>query len=639
MKIRYSKEKQDAIIEYTVEEFRDFTMKIPVSKLMVITKRLPQEKGFRPGKDTVLRLIKFFKRVKRWTEKDWELMIDIWVVWTESNPVFQQTLNLYSKDKLEKFIQEMINKPEIRYKATEKLIQAGKIEIVSEEMLYDWYKFGPFPTDEEVINLIRSAGLQEDYALQPRVGKIENKVGQLEVVYQNLDIQYKSLYTNLDINTKVVTEIKEFKIQLESKSVQNQEIIERINHLENTIDILNKNYNIALHQLDLLRDKLLESENKINLINGEVQTIKKSNTSWDEKHSQLEDLSGSVNKSILDLEEKISNLQQNSGKNIEEKLQENSTKQSTNLPSRGDNQIFEVLPISSQYRPDSIPLGNLKQTITHLEKNLNGLGIKLSDARNLSTEIFSALASGQLVTFDGSLAFIVAERCALSLAGEGVHLIRIPIGLTDTLSLELELKKYIETCSDSTVAIILEGINRSSLETYGFFIRQLIIERLFHKQDNGLSLLLFATIAGGPTAIPYGKEVLELGPVFHTDVLGWMNKSASKEMPGSIQNDVWLQVTELSDIEVDWEEISIPDWLLREGGAFWRRTLMMACTLGMELESSSNYPIQKLVLFGWVLPMALQIGGDRIKEIIDINIDDDRTKGLLHFNNPEMVEI
>ncbi|WP_035295389.1 hypothetical protein [Brevibacillus thermoruber] len=638
----YSEEKREIINSYTIEQLKKFALQIPPNKLQEILKNLPPVKGFRPGKDIPIRLVTFFKKINRWTDDDWGLMAKIWALWTENNPVILKVLNVQSRTELDVVVQKMITDQEVRRGFIKKLVQLGHTGSMTREMLLDWYNFGPFPLDKQVEDLIDLTIPQAENNLRERLTVAEQKLHAISQEYQSQSADIKAVQSNYRNVMKIAAEISDIQSKLMSLDENIQRITVLLKQLENTVNTANKASDDFSGKLKSLSEEMGLLGSKVDIVEKSIEEIRKDSVV----------LSSTLHESVNDMQLKLIQYEQTVG-SIQQNL-DHSLTQISEIANSGFYQqendfkptyVLRSTALFSRCTAESIELANSKAAIDQMVKNLNGLGIKLPQARRMACEVLSALAAGQMVTFDGPLGPIVAERCAHSLAGGAVHMVRIPVGLLDSYFFERHLSAWIDESeiSSSPVAIILEGINRSALEVYGAGLRQFIVERVFRLVSKGYNLLIFATIVEGPAAIPIGKEILELGPVFATDSLGWMDKVASQGKQGFIKSEVWLEITRLPEIKPDWQESLVPDWLLLEGGTLWRRILMTALLFLIEFTNDSdNYIAESTavsaVMFGWILPMALQVCSDRVQEVLDGIELDDRTKVLLMRSVREVMQ-
>ncbi|WP_374712412.1 hypothetical protein [Symbiobacterium terraclitae] len=268
--------------------------------------------------------------------------------------------------------------------------------------------------------------------------------------------------------------------------------------------------------------------------------------------------------------------------------------------------------------------------IKHLEQNLFDLGLQRKQSRRLAVDVLTAALTGQMIVFSGSMAFTSAMRCAYSLSGNQVYVLRVPVGLWDSSGFDRSFQEIVDTAraSGGTAAVIIEGINRSALEVYGSYLRELICNRALGLQDLESPLIILGTVVHGSSAIPYGKELLELGPVFDTDSLGWTYRSARYADPGVILPQVWSERAN-PEISPYWEGEILPQEVSVEAGPLWRRMVSLAYHVHEEIDPSVDLPPAARLSFGWVLPMALHLRLELPEEILSQYREDDRCHLML----------
>jgi len=160
---------------------------------------------------------------------------------------------------------------------------------------------------------------------------------------------------------------------------------------------------------------------------------------------------------------------------------------------------FPTLKTSSKSGPKliSTPIAAAK----HLEKNLTSLGLLNVSARPLAREVLVAAPLGQLLLFCGSLAEAIAEACAVSLTGDEPKRVSVTIGSTGPLA-------WPDEFVHGTGAVLIHGVNRSCLSSYGDPLRKLLTDRVLGRPVGQLPLLL-GTLLDGPSTLPLGPVMTE----------------------------------------------------------------------------------------------------------------------------------
>lgn len=636
----YLTEKRNFLISYSPKDFMEFTISIPNSKLQEVVNQLPSIKGFRPGKDINIRLHTFFNKINRWTDDDWDLMRKIWILWTEAHQVDQNILELNSHSEYIDLVQKMINDDKFRRSIIRKMIKMSYRGSVTNQIIHDWYLFGPFPLDANLDYFFEMAPMQELGILFKQMRTMEEQLTPFDsVLLKDIHNNMSMTQTNDSQLVNLSSEIE--KIQPKLKFLQEQESKHAIlwGVLENSVGSIANKSETNSKELDVLRRDLFQLGNKVAEAELDLKESLEHISVWNEACKRLPDMQAE----LMELKQTVVTIRIELDSYINRhSLQATLIDKQQQVLLENDRILnTQIIVFCEDVNP--VQLNNSIEAITHVAKNLNLLGIKLSNARRLACEVFAALAAGQVVTFEGTLNRLVAERCALSLASE-VHLIKIPVGELDgdLFDKQLEAIASVVLESDFTISVILEGINRSALEVYGARLRQLVVERLFGLAHTRLNLLLFATLVEGPSTIRLGKQILELGPVFSTDALGWMDTKASKGLSGVIPSVTWLEMINLPPIKYEWEESVIPEWLLVEGGALWRRVLLTANLFLENISSSVSLwntldPTTNL-FFGWVVPMAIETYPDQVQNIVKDIECEDRVKNLIIRMIPEVFQ-
>lgn len=583
------------------EELINFTLSIPANMLRTVVSRLPTvQGGFRPGKDISVRLMKFFGRIKHWTDDDWCLMAEIWSLWTRGHSEMYEALGMPNDDELERLVSELNETPERLRELIGRLVAAARRGAFDRESLQMWYELGPLipdsitslwillaPSKEELASLSQLRGLQERFPL------IEGQLERTLHMYKSLQSQIKNV---ADSGLAHENQLKALAKQLVALKDTQDQACASISKLYQQIEGIQKYQNDRLQALELQLTEYATSYDPT----FDPVVLKAAQEALKQYVESIAAQVEGLQSQIAELENRVSGA-------------------------AGPTMIVTHFKSSTH----TCDLVDRQSVVTHLARNLGGLGLNLVEARTLATDVVIAALTGQLISFGGSLGAKVAQRCALSLAGNYVTM-HIPVGLMDGSHFSHVLTRVVDDvrASGHTTALILEGINRSAIEVYGPSLRDLICNRMLGLEDQGLPLIILATLVQGPSAIPCGKEILELGPVFDTDALTWTDRVPTPAQAGMMLPQAWtMQATE--DIPFDWQDIALPQKLVAAGGPLWRRAVSLACRVGSELDVRQGIDSACRVGFGWVLPMAFHLGVELDDETISRFHNDDRTHLLL----------
>ena len=537
-------------------------------------------------------------------------------------------MGFQNRKELEKLVGELLNSTERRRETIEKIVGNIHTVNITQKALKNWLIFSPLPKDQEVDKLLTFVPKESTVELKSRIIAIE---GELKAI-RNETVEISQLQAMNKLINKINSDVTSKSKQLEKVTGELGQVINRIIQLEEKKDKLtgeleaqNKvqkslqtNVSAAVSGNNRLEKELKEVKNKISEFivyeKNQVATI-----------SQLKDDNTELNAKVEGLLQEIEMLKGQKFSNTSNKLEERSYEE------------IKATVRTHLTSDDVVHLQSFYDAALHLEKNLKLLGIKLYQARQLAREVIATLASGQLVSLQGSLAYLIAERCAACLTGGEFRVIKVPFGCVDS-SLEVVITSLIEESEVSShpIAVIIEGINRSAFETYGESIRQFLIERIFQMRPNCHSLFLFATVVEGPSMIPTSSELIELGPVISVDSIKWKDKPASKGAIGLIDKAIFDSNSSPSLQDYDWEESIIPHWLYTLGGPLWRKSLIMADAYGRELDSSIDQAFE-FVIFGWIAPMVIHLNSSKLAEFAEFIENDERLRFLVMKHAPEVV--
>jgi len=240
---------------------------------------------------------------------------------------------------------------------------------------------------------------------------------------------------------------------------------------------------------------------------------------------------------------------------------------------------------------------------------LTEAGLVGGSAKRLSREVLAAAYAGQITTFTGSLASVLATACAAAFAGRTSYEYRVPIGLLDGEDFEgcLSVVLAKTAIGDDLGALIVQGINRSASEAYADSLRAIVSRRQLNPSGETSDVVLLATLARGPSALSLPPDQCELGPVIDTDVLS-LSSRVTPEMAagGSIRRIDWrdwrLNLSQVGLSAVSPEEFERA--AEGEESLLWRRTVRNAYQYLSALPAGvESTPLESLAV-GWLIPRA-----------------------------------
>lgn len=241
----------------------------------------------------------------------------------------------------------------------------------------------------------------------------------------------------------------------------------------------------------------------------------------------------------------------------------------------------------------AIGISSPEQAISHLQENFSRAGLLPSPCLQLAREVFSAASLGQALLFSGSFASQVSEIIAISLSGCRWRRLGVELGVNTPLSLPPPQE------NDQIGAIILEGINRSCFDAYGGEVARLLGNRALGLHSGG-SPIVIGTIQDGPSCLPPGGTLAQLGLNCNTDLLSWKpRRGAITPIEGtcteqSLKSDA-VRFT-----------VRIPDSISRPTlSVHWHRNITSA---GELLSAFDREQALISLLCGWVIPYLSELG-------------------------------
>jgi hypothetical protein len=271
------------------------------------------------------------------------------------------------------------------------------------------------------------------------------------------------------------------------------------------------------------------------------------------------------------------------------------------LPVQQPPDAFEVKTDASEPRS----INALADAETHLELNIEGLGLAKPAARDVSREVLSALAVGQPVFFSGSLAGPLARRCVGALSAARWIALEVSVGMVEPIWLKRAMEAAVAAGGLTRVGLLLSGVNRSDLDAYGTPLLNVVRERCLGTPSADWRLMVFGTVVGGPSALPPVPALTTLGPVIHADGLAWSGGAPRHDIRPA---QLTAQVAPASP-SCDTEDLK--KWLDRLPGPrieLWRRNVLAAfrqlCSW-----SGEGHAISSLVA-SWIIPHCLASGTD-----------------------------
>jgi hypothetical protein len=582
----------DELIKFTRETSHDFFQKL--------VSDFPSVNGFRPGHaQQEAKIKRYYNRIRIWKDTDWKLFDTIFLAWVENHVLLNKLLAAYDNTADFREGSEIIppNSP-LDIKCFEYLASKSDEYKVSRELIKRFYEYGYFKKDIAIeLNIIMAKS-----AFELNLADIPDNIKSIQAQVACLNSTVDSLKKEILFENKMILDNRIS--QIENASRQDMQIVnEEIKIINNKID---DKSNQQLSELNKLADTISTVNNTI-MDNLSVMV--------DQKYTlfefELRDIDNKCKQYVLD------------------------------SPKPDDVSIINVIPESESIKelktPDSF--------VSTLSDNFRSIGMQSGIAKTFTNEIIAAFSVGQVALFRGSMAPLIANVCAQSLASHSIYRIKIPIGMFDDKDFSSTVFKVIkDSVSKTSLSIlILEEINLSAPEIYGGSLKDLITERLLGLESEGNNLLIIATIMDGPAALDLTPEISEWGPIFNTDCLEWRNKWTRRSiLSACVSVEAWNEWTStLSDISDIWDNI-LQDYSHIGGHAtiLWQRCLYNAVRGLKNRVGTDNFPtIAQSLIYGWLLPrgFASHINIADIENLlsggkVDTDKIDDRILRLLGYN-------
>ncbi|MCG8402124.1 MAG: hypothetical protein MJA84_11070 [Firmicutes bacterium] len=601
----YPPEKRLKISQRPLEEIYQFAHEVSRELWNAFVLKLPPVDGFRRGtpKELQRRFRIFINRISRWNDMEWMMFKDLWVSWVKTHPHLDLLLSKFDNSTdFKEDIKGKLPNSSLDVQCFQYLAQNSEESRVPRELIKRFYDFGYFQEDpiiEHYITIAKST--------------VELELIERSMEFEKMWLQFGELGTSVGVLSNRLDAIAQDR--------------EKVLFLVNSIDRVEKKLEDSLQKIQEIRQNNLnlnqsfqqlqqDYEGKLSHVynNLESSVSKWLSVMFDQKCTQLHsDLIKEIDNRFGDIEgsfrQKVTDLL----KNIEPKVRETAVASTFEVSCQG--RLDQFITVDDLSVPTYVEqLNTPKKFACVLSENFQTIGMQSLTARILADEVLAALAAGQIVSFRGSMASIVALLCARTLAGPNIGMLHIPIGLLGGREFSTSLYRVLEEsgCRTSVSALILEGINLSAPEVYARSLRQLISERFLKLDSTSRNLLLFGTIIDGLGALDITAELCEWGPIFHTDCLEWRDKWSNRSVtPGSVSSKVWgLWISTFADKPEDWDDL-YEDYSHLGGHptVLWRRCLYNAAArLNIRITEIEEPTLIQSLVFGWLLPRGLASG-------------------------------
>lgn len=264
----------------------------------------------------------------------------------------------------------------------------------------------------------------------------------------------------------------------------------------------------------------------------------------------------------------------------------------------GGLRAFRVTPRDA---PAPLQLSDLPTTLDAVTEALQKIGLKKSAAQIFAGEIVAALSSKQVVFLKGSLGATVARACTNALSAHRAWSISVPVGLTDGNILRLAMEQVFDPPSVETASVILEGINRTTLDV----TRDALTA--------SPQTFCFATILDGLASLPVEVAYLEYGPVFDVDCLEWRSRTEldTSAIYGQLSTEARTIVRRgLHNAAVNADEPLklVRQFILKRNVRLERAVVAGFTALSHVRQGNTAVSALQSLSYGWLIPLWLALG-------------------------------
>ncbi len=505
------------------------------------------------------------------TETAWKRISKIWITWIGSHPILQKSLENY--DNSADFENGNIIPPNTSLDIG-CFTYLAEVSQLPHSLIQRYYEFGYFLQDSNIEFIIKNIEVKQ------ALDNVLKRVSAIEKKYENLENQlsvFETLPNQVERLSQAVNAIN-LQLDMTLTTLDLGEFKQQVEELEKTLS----------DKVEILSQKIADMPLK----------------------SALDNLKQRANKLEKELAEQ--------GELLFDELEQHHTTAPSN---ENIGYVIRTGLYTSQIEFAKTPkiLCLKEELISHLTCHLKAAaGLKKDSAEKLAKEILASLAAGEFIVFSGSLAFNIAQVCTQALAAkQAPTVIHIPIGLLNGQEFGDYLWRAIKKAkmSGHVCAIIIEGINRSALESYAQTLRQMITQRLLGQTDLAPHVIFFGTLVEGVATLPVPIELCELGPIFNTDVLEWRSQLNTTAYEGGvIPTQNWQSWKTTDDNALENERLI--DNPIFYPSQLWQLCVRQAYCHLVDIFEDSEESILNSLAFGWFIPRAVATEQDwmEIKE-------------------------
>ena len=644
MKFKYAASAIDRIHQMGASSISEFVGEISQQALSRAVSALPDIRGFRPNsRPGVHRQIQnLAKRLTgdrslnpENTGRDIEVLGAIWVSWGIEKLGDASAINNYIKrsqrnSRYEYGEGQADDEELLAVELFEKLRDVSRSNGCAREDIRRFFDFSPFGEAEHLRDIIESCKTAAEVAHDRNISGLPRRVERVEQDISAFLKRINALSKDSEEHAKNLSRLCEDVITLQQVASNTNE----------TVLEMHKRIEAVLSDVELQKGQVTkEIKDQGSLVHSAAASIEQLQIEFvtvSNRLNQLAEGSGKSTEAIMDVNAEVEQIRKLITKLSAAANRTLTTERS--LDTRPKDEITETRPtrtvalerlrkVDGQVEPTV--LGGKDEFIGAVSRNFEALNIKRSSAEALAIECIAAFMAGQMPYFAGLNGQRVAEACAMALAADEVHVLTVPVGVSAPHDFRHQLKALFCNERQDISCIIVEGINRSALDTFGESLIELN-SRQWSGDPTSRAMLIMATLTEGPASLPLSMAHVSLGPVFFTDSLDWRSRprTTATRIEGLVSLEVWIGACESawqSAADTD-EALRLLDKFAPAANPLLRRVVLSGFRVLSALRSDrpGPTPLQSLA-FGWLAPVCIAVGASA--QIADEELDRGQVDG------------
>ena len=641
------------------KSIQEFFNEVPQQLVMQVVARLPNPSGFRPNSEQGVhrrvqllanRLVGDRSRRHENVQRDFDVLGFMWVLWgmdhlgdTDAIDDYIDHSKASKRDEIDDETEEVSSDDPLVLELFGRLRDSSHLNVCGRSDVKRFFEFSPFSETERLHDIIESCkpttAVERDRNISALPGNVEKAEQGITDLREAVDALSKNNNVHEENLSALHKEVESLQKAVSEGSEGTSGMRNRLSEIQ--FELASQNQRFA--ESATVQEKLLQ---------GFATPIKKLQSDLAAVTNQIESLSNKSEKADKAITNISSELDQMRELITEFRAIVNRVPVAAQpIDTKSDSAAMEIRPAQaitleklqeSDHGGGSVALQQIDEIIGAITTNLECLSIKKSSAEALALECIAALMAGQMPYFGGLLGKRVAEACAMALAAQDTYILTIPVGITAPHEFRRQLRYFLTIERQDVGCIIIDGINRSALDTFGECLVE-VVSCLRSGVRALRSMLIMATLTDGPASLPLSIEHVSLGPVFYTDTLDWRSrpKTEVQMSSGGISTQNWQKACSgvgrtTSDSE---EALRLLGEFVPLANPLLRRTVLSAFRTLSALRNNRDGPttLQSLA-FGWLAPLCIATGttGEAVdrdfnRGIVDGTVPDIRLANLLRL--------